>query len=198
MSGSKPFRHWIAPWTCPTVPLEWIHSPDSPAWEARYDNDLERGKRTMRGNSGRGELSCHDESKEWSDLTGIPGLEFDKTQHGGGLQVLAPGGYLCRHLDYDHHPVVPAKRRALSVVCFHNIEWKPEWGGALILCDPYGIPVTRIHPEPGKIVAFECTDFSYHGVEEVTGPFDRITTVASYLVPAGRTRALFIPNRSKK
>jgi len=195
MTGSRPFRHWVAPWTCPTVPTTAIPTADWAGWEARYDNDLERGKRTCRGDVGRVELTRPDDAERWSSLTGIPGLGLDRSEYGGGLQVTAPGGYLCCHLDYDHHPVVPARRRALSVVAFHNLEWRPEWGGALVLCDPSGEPVVRILPEPGRVVAFECGDLSYHGVEEVTGPVDRVTTVSSYLVPAGRTRALFVPNR---
>lgn len=194
----RPFRHWVAPWKCSPVPLSFIPPPEWSGWEARYDNDLERGKRTTRVDCGYGELSRPDESDRWTDLTGIPGLEFDASEYGGGLQITSPGGYLCCHLDYDHHPVLPARRRALSVVQFHNPAWEPAWGGALVLCDPSGNPVTRIYPEPGRVVAFECGDLSYHGVEEVTGPFERITTVSSYLVPVGRTRALFVPNRRKK
>lgn len=179
-------RHWIV--SQPVAPVD-IRGVE---WEVVYDNDLERGKKTCRNFP---HPFFADDAKRWSDITGIPGLTHDTTLHGGGLQVMEPGGYLAPHLDYDHSPVVPAMRRALSVVAFAHPEWSEEWGGALVFCDPSGAVRERIVPYPGLVVAFECNELSYHGVEKVTGPVPRITLAKSFLVPAGRSRAVFLPNR---
>jgi len=181
-------------WTLNDGP-EPVHPDDLSgiSWEVIYDNDLERGKRTTRDYPHS--FLRDDDSGDWSQRTGIPSLERDPTLHGGGLQILLSGGRLGLHLDYDHSPVVPARRRALSVVAFLNPEWREGWGGALVFATPEGRVVRRIYPAPNLVVAFECTDLAYHGVEEVTGPVARVTLAKSFLVPAGRTRALFIPNR---
>lgn len=169
--------------------------PQDVEWEAVYDNDLERGKRTTRNFP---HPFFADDSARWSGITGIEGLEHDPTFHGGGLQVVDPGGYLGVHLDYRHHPVVPARVRAVSVVAFCNREWLEEWGGALTLNRPDGSAWKRIYPAPGLCVAFPCDDMAYHGVERVTGPVPRITLAKSFLLPAGRSRAVFLPNRGPK
>lgn len=161
-------------------------------WEVAYSNDVEQGKRTTRSYS---HPFFDDDSRAWSKRTGINGLEPDATIHGGGLQVISPGGYLGVHLDYRHHPVVPARVRAMSIVAFMNEEWREEWGGALTFNRPDGSVWERIYPKPRLVVAFECGEDAWHGVEKVTGPVPRITLAKSFLLPAGRSRAVFLPNR---
>jgi Rps23 Pro-64 3,4-dihydroxylase Tpa1-like proline 4-hydroxylase len=128
-------------------------------------------------------------------------VELDPTIWGGGLHVTESGGWLNGHLDYDRCPKIPTHRRALNAIGFLNPEWREEWGGAFCLYNPMGEVVKRIYPEPGMVLAFECSDLSYHGVEKVTGPVERITLAAYFLSPAGpehtRMRAMFFPARGK-
>jgi len=128
--------------------------------------------------------------------------EPDPTLHGGGLHVTVSGGFLGVHLDYDRHPKIPGKRRALNVIAFLHPEWKKAWGGALVLCDPAGTPVRRFYPNPGRVIAFEVSDLSYHGVEPVRGAAPRVSLAVYRLSEAGpfntRRRALFMPNRGSK
>lgn len=173
------------------------------SWEASYDNDVERGKRTTRDLSAVPDVACLRAAVDavpWEAFLGY-GTTPDPTLHGGGLHVTAPGGYLGCHLDYDLHPKIPARRRALNVIAFLNPVWRPSWGGGLVLCDPLGAPVRRFYPRPGRVVAFEVSDLSYHGVEPVRGPAERVTLAVYRLAPAGpantRRRALFFPNRSR-
>lgn len=184
-----------------------IPAADWPGWEARYENDTERHKRTTRHlidfpacRTIVNRLCEPGTISEWSARIGYT-VEDDPTMHGGGLHVTAPGGWLSTHLDYDRHPYVSGKRRALNLIAFLNHEWRHEWGGALVLCDAMGEAKKRIYPAPGRLVAFEVGDLSYHGVEPVTGPVERITAAVYYLGPAGarntRKRALFLPNRGK-
>lgn len=201
--GTDPVRWWIVPGPLP-VPISCVPGREWSGWEARYENDAERHKRTARVLPEP--LAQHLEPffsgirrEAWEEYFGIPGLISDPTLHGGGLHVTSPGGHLSVHLDYDLHPFMPGMRRAVNLIAFLNPEWRVEWGGALVLCNPMGEPMVRIHPAPGRMVAFETNDLSYHGVEPVTGPVERVTAAMYFLAPAGpqntRRRALFIPNR---
>ena len=205
--GKVPVRWWSEPGAVRAVDLADIPAAEWGGWEARYENDAEHLKRTTRKLTGlssavrdvfrnlRGSVGA------WSTRLGYP-VEDDPLLHGGGLHVTEPGGHLSTHLDYDRHPKYPSKRRAVNLIAFLNPEWRPEWGGALVLCDPEGKVVERIVPEPGKVVAFEVGDLSYHGVEPVTGPVPRVTAAVYFLSEAGpgntRRRALFLPSRKIK
>lgn len=203
-TGDTPVKWWVFDnWCSPCETVGEIPPPASPVWEAVYANDCERGKRTTRAT---GVIPHYDAvlarmragAGEWSARLGYP-VEDDPTLHGGGLHVTAPSGYLQTHLDYDLHPIVLGKRRALNLIAFLNPEWREEWGGAFVLTDPMGVVVRRILPEPGRLIAFEVCDTSYHGVEKITGPVERITAAAYYLSAATpgntRRRALFLPCR---
>ena len=205
--GESPVRWWCFDKAVTPGPVGHVPGAHDPCWEARYDNDAERGKRTTRDPvwlahlvpdlaTMRGAVSV----ARWSRLLGYP-VEDDPTLHGGGVHVTGVGGRLGCHLDYDRHPHLPEKRRALNLIAFLNPEWREEWGGALVLCDPMGAVVTRLYPRPGRLVAFEVSDLSYHGVEPVTGPCERVTAAVYYLADAGphntRQRALFLPTRGK-
>lgn len=204
--GTEPVRWWIIERWCQPVFMSDIPPENDPVWEASYDNDLECGKRTTRQVPPAfeyvfGRLYCSHISRSWSARCGYE-LGHDPTQHGAGLQVTRPGGYLACHLDYDRHPKLPDKRRALNVIVFLNPDWREEWGGALCLCNPMGEVVKRIYPAPGRLVAFECNDLSYHSVERITGPVERVTAAVYLLAQATgretRQRAMFLPVREAK
>lgn len=204
--GVVPFRWWIQrdavkPIDMADVPHhDWVH------WEARYDNELERRKRTTRLldklpesiQNIFGRMRSAYWQGEWSGELGYE-LEDDSTLHGGGLHVTDPGGSLQVHLDYAAHPYVTGKERRLNLIAFLNPDWRMEWGGALLLCDPMGVPVKSIYPEPGMVVGFETGDDSYHGVSRVTGWVPRVTAAVYYLSNlrpgVTRRRALYIPVR---
>lgn len=203
--GTEPVRHWVFDGAVEPGPVGHVPGAHDPCWEARYDNDAERGKRTTRHPDWlahvapclatmRGAVSV----ARWSRILGYP-VDDDPTLHGGGLHVMGADSVLGVHLDYDLHPHVPGKRRALNLIAFLNPQWREEWGGALVLCDPLGRVAKRIYPAPGRLVAFETNDLSYHGVERVTGPVERVTAAAYLLADAGphntRRRAMFLPAR---
>lgn len=203
INGIEPVRWWTFDDWC--QPLAEVPPREWSGWEARYENDCERGKRTTRRVEDVTGLARIFERlrsprsvSTWAARLGYP-VEDDATMHGGGLHVTEPGGQLTVHLDYDRHPIVPGRRRALNLIAFLHPVWERTWGGSLILCDPLGHVVTRIEPVPGRLVAFEVGDLSYHGVERVTGPAERVTAAVYYLSPASpvntRQRAIFMPNR---
>lgn len=204
---TTPFRHWIIEDWCKPVSYACLPDWDDTTWEARYDNDLENGKRTTRNvfsHFASVISKMRSDVEWWRRITGIADLEDDPEMWGGGLHVMLPGGWLSTHLDYDRHIKLPGRRRAMNLIAFLNPEWKRSWGGALVLCDPNGDVKAEIFPEPGKLVAFETNDVSYHGVQKVSAncPVPRMTAAVYYLSVAGpnntRTRAMFLPNRSAK
>lgn len=205
--GTEPFRYWIIDDAVKVVAADAVPPPEWSGWEVQYSNDCESGKRTARKElpgSIAGTLAAL-RSKEsiavWSNLLGYA-VEDDPTLHGGGLHVTKAGGHLNCHLDYDRHPFLWDKRRALNLVAFVHPRWEESWGGRLLLCDPTGRPAVRIDPSPGRLVAFEVSDLSYHGVEATTeNSGERISVAAYMLAPAGphntRCRALFVPTRCR-
>jgi len=198
----KPFRHWIFDDWCGPLPPPPHKS--SSRWEARYCNDAERNKRTTRDTDAiPGARPLFDRlrglASDWSSILGYPVMD-DPTMHGGGIHVTEVGGWLGTHLDYSRHPVLPDKRRALNLIAFVHHEWRPEWGGELELCDPMGVPVVRIEPRPGRLVAFEVSDLSYHGVAPTSpAAAERVSLAVYYLADATesdtRMRAMFLPQR---
>ncbi|CAN0513787.1 unnamed protein product, partial [Phaeothamnion confervicola] len=103
-----------------------------------YDNDCEHGKRTTRDSARMPPavaerlawMRSADQVRAWGVRAGISGLIDDPTLHGGGLHVMADGGWLNTHLDYARHPVVAGYERRVNLILFLNTDGREEWGGA--------------------------------------------------------------------
>lgn len=142
---------------------EWP-APDWPGWTARYDSPLER------------KLAAND----WQTmppacrallaqmltldvnalLAGLPaGTIPDATLYGGGMHTMARGGHLDLHLDCDRHPRLGLERRANAILFLGD--WQREWGGAFEL---HGATRAEVCPLKGRLLVFETTDVSVHGV----------------------------------
>lgn len=202
--ADKPFRHWIIDgWCQPCGPL-----PADAPWEARYANELERGKRTTRAvallppdfRAVFSRLTCPGYVRHWAEEAAIPGLDGDPLMYGGGLHVTDPGGFLQVHLDHAISGHRPHLERRLSLIAFIHPTWRPEWGGQLLFCHPDGRAAVRIEPTPGRLVVWENGDLSYHGVRRTADAAPpRVTAAVYHLAPARkgttRARALFLPNR---
>ncbi len=214
-----PFTHFVVEDFAPAGlvdGLSWVPGPEWAGWEARYDNDCERGKRTTRRLDAIG--------PGWGDLfgwlngellattlgrtCGVYPLSPDPTAHGAGLHVTEPGGHLSPHLDYALHPLLEGMERRLNLVLFLNREWREEWGGALELYDNAAATVgARIYPKLNRAVLWCPGDVEFHGTQRVEYVDDeraanvppRVTAAAYYLAPARpgvtRRRALFVPQR---
>ena len=66
---------------------------------------------------------------------------------------MRPGDYLRMHLDADRHPLTGLERRANAILFLTG-----DCGGPLILGE------SPVQPTPGRLVLFETTDESWHGV----------------------------------
>jgi len=63
------------------------------------------------------------------ELTGIDGLFPDPYFTGGGIHVVANGGHLDIHADFNHHRKLNLERR-INVLIYLNKDWQEEWGGS--------------------------------------------------------------------
>lgn len=208
-TGDTPFRHWIVNDWCRPVPTHTLPPLGSPAWEAHYANDVESGKHTSR----RLELfpavvvdvfarlRSAESVAEWAERAGVESLRDDPHMHGAGVHLSHCLSWLQVHADYELHPHLPETERRLNLIAFLHPEWRPEWGGQLLLCDGWGKAVAEIDPLPGRLVAFECGPASYHGVRQTTADAPPRVSAAVYLLAdarpsAVRRRAMFLPNRN--
>lgn len=131
--------------------------------------------------------------------TGIPGLQTDSTLHGAGLHSMPRGGKLDMHLDCDRHPTTGLERR-LNLILFCNPIWQEEWNGHLELWDSkMSRCMQRISPTFNRLVIFETSDTSYHGVPDILHCPSEIArrSIATYLwtptdAPSKRPRARFV------
>lgn len=212
ITGSQePFQHWILQDLFPAEDVAGVYQeavglPDGDHW-ARYTNDCEAGKRACRSLSKLG--AATNRLFDWllsprfvkmvEEWTGVGSLQADPTLHGAGIHVTDPGGWLNTHLDYELHPTLGLERR-VNLVLFLNPEWREDWGGAFLLCDPTGSVQKKVLPNAGRALLWESSNLTYHGVEK-TAPDapPRVTVACYYLAPprpgASRKRALFIPHR---
>ena len=101
-----------------------------------------------------------------SQLCGIPDLVSDPYLAGGGQHQTGRGGRLKVHSDFNVHPFLHLTRR-LNMIVYLNEGWDPSWGGALELWDTKMTgAVARVEPTLGKVVVFDTTDTSFHGLPD--------------------------------
>lgn len=209
-SGIVPFRYWLfdnwfTPLTRPQLDKALLHQ-----WQVGYDNDVERNKRTSRNfasmipelQTAFIRLRHSDTVEALKKITGIPSLIDDPIAHGAGLHLSTYGSFLQAHCDYQRHPELAGKERRLNAILFMHDHWEKEWGGQLLLADMNGKPIVEIEPKPGRLALFECGESSMHGVRVIMDKQAvRLSCAVYYLADARpsavRTRAMFLPNRSK-
>ena len=99
-------------------------------------------------------------------LTGIKGLIPDPHFVGGGFHVVAQGGHLNIHADFNHHELLNLERR-INVLIYLNRDWQEAYGGNLELWD---VKMTRryerIAPRFNRCVIFSTSSSSFHGNPE--------------------------------
>lgn len=124
-------------------------------------------------------------------LTGIDGIVPDPHLYGGGLHQTMPGGHLKMHIDYNFHNKWKLDRR-LNVLLYLNEGWKEEWNGHLELWegDSKNLikPAAKISPIANRVVIFNTSEFSWHGVPETLMCPEGLTrkSIALYYYSNGR------------
>lgn len=135
-------------------------------------------------------------------LTGIPGLVPDATHRWAGIHVSPPGASQVIHRDFRLHPDTGMHHR-VNVLIYLNSDWEKDYGGELEMW-PKNMKACgqQVLPEAGKVVIFETTPTSYHGVPEpVRCPpgRGRLSLVTYYYTsepgPSDRREAIFLAPR---
>ncbi len=97
------------------------------------------------------------------ELTGIDGLIPDPYFAGGGIHMVANGGHLDIHADFDHHGKLNLERR-LNVLIYLNKDWKEEYGGTFEIWDrEMKAKVRGFVPEFNRMVCFSTGSDTWHG-----------------------------------
>jgi len=103
-------------------------------------------------------------------ITGIRELLADEELVGGGIHLMDSGAHLDVHVDFDRIEEREIYRR-LNLLLFLNEDWQDGWGGELELWDA---DVKHRHhafaPRLNRLVLFETSDHSFHGVRKVRCP----------------------------
>lgn len=116
-----------------------------------------------------------------SALTGVEDLLVDPTHWWAGLHVLAPGSFQSLHYDFSRQGQTGLFHR-VNVLVYLTDGWAPAYGGALELWDPESMSqVQSVDPLAGRVVIFETTGLTLHGVQRVDCPEGQARlTLASY------------------
>ena len=107
---------------------------------------------------------------------------------GGGLHQSKKGGYLKVHADFAWHPETKLDRR-VNMLIYLNKNWEESYEGHLQLYDEkMTVCVQKILPIYNRIVIFNTTDYSYHGVpDEINCPEQKTrNSFALYYYSNGR------------
>ena len=92
-------------------------------------------------------------SPEFSQLLGaLTGYDafVDPRFHGGGFHLASDGGFLDLHVDFNVHPGHDDWLRVLNVLLYLNHDWKPDYGGQLLIKATPQAQAVAIEPAGGR------------------------------------------------
>jgi len=100
------------------------------------------------------------------ELTGIRGLIPDPYFAGGGVHMVANGGHLDIHADFNHHAALNLERR-VNLLIYLNKDWKKEYGGSFeVWNDDMTAQVAAFEPIFNRMCIFSTSSTSWHGNPE--------------------------------
>lgn len=100
------------------------------------------------------------------EMTGIKGLIPDPHFQGGGVHVVANGGHLDIHADFNHNSILNLERR-LNILIYLNKDWKEEYGGSFeIWDDDMSKKIEGFSPVYNRMCCFNTSSTSWHGNPE--------------------------------
>lgn len=97
------------------------------------------------------------------NMTGIKGLIPDPYFAGGGIHVVANGGHLDIHADFNHNAILNLERR-LNVLIYLNKDWQESYGGSFeIWNNDMSELVESYVPQFNRMVCFNTGSTTWHG-----------------------------------
>lgn len=135
-----------------------------------------------------GALMSEDFCADLSRLTGIEDLVPDPNLLGGGLHMIAPGGWLNVHADFNWSARLRGVRR-VNLLLYLNRDWK--WNGELLLTDGDKNVFHKIAPIFNRCVIFNTTEESFHGhPEPLDAPRPRKSIAMYYYTLTARPKRI--------
>lgn len=100
------------------------------------------------------------------ELTGIEGLITDPYFAGGGIHVVANGGHLDIHADFNHNGKLNLERR-INILIYLNKDWREEWGGTFeVWHTDMSAKAAGFVPIFNRMVCFNTGSDTWHGNPE--------------------------------
>lgn len=97
------------------------------------------------------------------ELTGIRGLIPDPYFAGGGVHMVANGGHLDIHADFNHHGGLDLERR-VNMLIYLNKDWKADYGGSFeVWNEDMSEQVASYVPLFNRMCIFSTSSTSWHG-----------------------------------
>ena len=97
------------------------------------------------------------------EMTGIKGLIPDPYFQGGGVHIVANGGHLDIHADFNHNRTLNLERR-LNVLIYLNKDWAEEYGGSFEIWNTdMTAKVKSFVPVFNRMVCFNTGSDTWHG-----------------------------------
>lgn len=97
------------------------------------------------------------------ELTGIDGLIPDPYYSGGGIHVVANGGHLDIHADFNHNRKLNLERR-INILIYLNQDWREEWGGSFeVWHTDMSAKAASFVPIFNRMVCFNTGSDTWHG-----------------------------------
>ena len=97
------------------------------------------------------------------NMTGIKGLIPDPYFAGGGIHVVANGGHLDIHADFNHNAILNLERR-LNVLIYLNKDWQESYGGSFEIWNNEMTEMVESYvPQFNRMVCFNTGSTTWHG-----------------------------------
>lgn len=106
-------------------------------------------------------------------ITGIDGLEGDRTFYAGGLSMMMPGDFLNPHID-NSHDGERSRYRRVNILYYPNRGWSLESGGNFELWDARVRHAKTLVSGFNRLVVMETNKRSWHSVSKVAGARPRL------------------------
>jgi Rps23 Pro-64 3,4-dihydroxylase Tpa1-like proline 4-hydroxylase len=95
-------------------------------------------------------------------ISEIDGLIGDPWLEGGGIHMTSQGGFLKMHTDFNWHEKLRLDRR-INILYYLNKNWRPEYGGELLIQRLRAPQQKTIEPIFNRLVIFNTNDETLHG-----------------------------------
>jgi Rps23 Pro-64 3,4-dihydroxylase Tpa1-like proline 4-hydroxylase len=103
------------------------------------------------------------------DATGYD-VFVDPAFFGGGFHQGGDGSFLDMHVDFNLHPEHPEWLRTLNILLYLNRDWRPEWGGELLVTASAGGATRAIEPSFNRAVIMQTDEHTFHGYRKMSLP----------------------------